>query len=54
VTGTVDPIAHTVSLEVPSGTDVTAIVPTITLSPNATISPLSGAAQNSPILLIIP
>jgi len=46
VIGIVTPSSKTVSLEVPAGTNVTALVPTITLSPNATVSPLSGAAQN--------
>jgi hypothetical protein len=35
-----------VRLTVPFGTDLTALVPTIALSPNATIIPLSGVAQN--------
>gem|GEM_PF-836719 len=46
VTGIVDAANKTVSLEVPGGTNVTALIPTITLSPNATVSPASGVAQN--------
>jgi len=44
--GIVNPSAHTIAVEVPAGTDVTALVPTITLSTNATVSPLSGVANN--------
>jgi hypothetical protein len=46
VTGVVNTSGKTVSLQVPTGTNVTALVPAITLSPNATVSPLSGVAQN--------
>jgi len=46
VTGIVFPAKDSVNLEVPAGTNLTALVPTITLSQNATVSPLSGAAQN--------
>ncbi|MBU3924335.1 DUF5018 domain-containing protein, partial [Patescibacteria group bacterium] len=46
VTGTIDNAAHTVALTVPYGTDVTALAPTIVISANATISPLTGVAQN--------
>lgn len=46
VNGVVNATAKTVSLQVPTGTNVTALVPTITLSPNATVSPASGVAQN--------
>ena len=38
--------AHTITVAVPSGTNVTALVPTITISGGASISPLSGVAQN--------
>lgn len=38
--------ASTVNLDVPIGTDRTALVPTFTLSPGATCSPASGIAQN--------
>lgn len=37
---------HTVKIYMPAGTIVTALVPTITVSPAATINPASGVAQN--------
>ncbi len=43
---TIDTTAHTVTLTMPHGTDVTALVPTITVSEGATINPASGTAQN--------
>lgn len=43
---TIDATAHTVSVEVISGTAVTALVPTITVSNFATVSPASGVAQD--------
>ena len=46
VSGTIDATAKTISLEVPNGTNVTALVPTIVISPLATVLPASGAAQN--------
>lgn len=46
VAGTVDATNHTVTLTVPYGTDVTTLVPAITLPCGATINPLSGVAQN--------
>ncbi len=46
VNGVISNAEHTVSLVVPFGTDLTALVPTITLSDYATVSPASGAAQN--------
>ncbi len=46
VTGIVTASTKTVTLEVPTGTNVTALVPTITVSPNAVISPASGVPQN--------
>lgn len=46
VTGVIDETTHTVSLTVPFETDVTALVPTITISANASISPLSTVAQD--------
>jgi len=46
VTGTIDNTAHTVALTVPYGTNITAIAPTIAVSANAAVSPLTGAAQN--------
>ncbi len=46
VSGTLDAINHTVAVTVPYGTDVTALVPTISVSCGATVAPLSGVAQN--------
>ena len=46
VAGVVDAGAHTVTLTVPNGTVVIALIPTITVSSDATISPSSGIAQN--------
>jgi hypothetical protein len=46
VVGTVDNTAHTVALTVPNGTNITALVPTITVSANATVSPTSGTATD--------
>ncbi|HAM97235.1 MAG TPA: hypothetical protein DCQ26_01385 [Marinilabiliales bacterium] len=43
---TINTTDHTVSIEVVAGTDVTALVPTITLSEGATINPASGVAQD--------
>lgn len=43
---TINPTAGTVNIEVYTGTSLTALVPTITLSTGATISPLSGVAQD--------
>lgn len=45
-TGVINENAKTIAVEVPFGTDVTALVPTITVSPDATVSPTSGTAQN--------
>jgi hypothetical protein len=42
----VNSAAATISINVPFGTDVTALVPTITLSSGATVNPASGVAQN--------
>ena len=46
VDGTVDNTNYAVNLNVSSGTDVTNLTPTITVSDNATISPNSGVAQD--------
>jgi len=43
--GTINEAAHTIALTVPSGTDLTNLVPTITIS-GASVSPASGAANN--------
>jgi eukaryotic-like serine/threonine-protein kinase len=46
VNGTIDNTAKTISATVASGTDVTKLVPTLTLSDKATVSPASGVAQD--------
>jgi hypothetical protein len=46
VTGVVDENNHAISLTVPYGTDVTALVPTITISDKASISPNNNVAQD--------
>lgn len=46
VTATIDATAKTISATVTSGTDVTKLVPTITLSDKAMVSPASGVAQD--------
>ena len=46
VAGVVDETDHTVSLTVPFNTNVTALVPTITISGGASVVPNSGVAQN--------
>ncbi len=45
-TGTINEINHTITVIVPYGTNVTALVPTITISSGASISPSSGVARN--------
>ncbi|MEI6297030.1 MAG: peptidoglycan-binding protein, partial [bacterium] len=45
-TTTINETTHTISLTVPYGTNVTALVPTISTSTGATVSPASGAAHN--------
>jgi hypothetical protein len=45
-TGTINEAAKAITLTVPYGTNVTALVPTIAISAEATIAPVSGAAQN--------
>ncbi|WP_436517969.1 DUF5018 domain-containing protein [Ekhidna sp. To15] len=37
---------HTVVVSVPFGTDLTALSPTVTVSPAATVNPVSGSTQN--------
>jgi hypothetical protein len=44
VNGTVNATAHTVAVTVPSGTNVTALSPTITISDGAGINPATGVA----------
>ncbi len=46
VNGIILAARDSVKLVVPQGTSVTALVPSITLSPNATVAPLSGVANN--------
>jgi Concanavalin A-like lectin/glucanases superfamily/Domain of unknown function (DUF5018) len=46
VVATVDEAAKTTSATVPAGTDLTKLVPTITVSDKATVSPATGAAQD--------
>ena len=46
VNGTVNETAKTIAVSVPLGTNVTALVPSITVSANATVSPLTGVAAN--------
>ena len=55
VTGTIDNNAHTINLAVPKNTDVKNLVPTITTSNKATISPAAGSAQNfsSPVIYTV-
>jgi len=43
---TIDNLLHTVSIDVPYATDLTALVPTIGLSAGATINPVSGASAD--------
>jgi alpha-tubulin suppressor-like RCC1 family protein len=53
--GSINEGAKAVTVLVPGGTDVTALVPRITTSPLTTISPLSGVAQNfvNPVLYTV-
>ena len=44
--GVINEKAKSIAVQVPDGTDVTALVPTITVSEKATVSPTSGVAQN--------
>lgn len=46
VTATVDESAKTIALSVPTGTNVTALVATVEVSADASVSPASGTAQN--------
>jgi len=43
---TIDTNAHTVTIEVAKGTDVSNLAPSIILSAGATVNPASGVAQN--------
>jgi len=44
--GVINEGAKTIAVEVPKGTDVSALVPAIAISDKATVSPASGVAQN--------
>lgn len=46
VDATIDAAAKTISATVPAVTDITKLVPTITISDKATVSPASGVAQD--------
>ena len=45
-TGAIDQDAKTITVYVPASVDITSLVPTITYSANATITPASGVAQD--------
>ena len=44
--GIIDEAAKMITVDVPAGTDVTELVPTVIVSDKATVSPASGVAQN--------
>ncbi len=46
VNAIINETTHTIVADLPAGTVVTALVPTITISPKASINPASGVAQN--------
>ena len=46
VNATIDPATKVISATLPAGTDATKLVPTITLSPKATITPATSVAQD--------
>ena len=46
VEGVIDELGKTVTVQMPQGTDVTELVPTIEVSEGATVSPASGEAQD--------
>jgi len=46
VVGVIDESAKTIKAEVPAGTDVTALTPTLIVSTDATVAPGSGVANN--------
>ena len=46
IAGSVNEEAKTISITVPYGTDVSALAPVLTVSPQATVSPASGAVRN--------
>lgn len=55
VTATINETTKTIALAMPFGTNVTALVPIITVSPEANVSPASGIAQNftNPVQYIV-
>ncbi|OEH84224.1 hypothetical protein BHU72_12535 [Desulfuribacillus stibiiarsenatis] len=46
VIGTIDQVTRTITIQMPAGTNVTSLVPTITVTSGASLSPLSGAVRN--------
>jgi len=44
--GIIDEVNHTIAVNVPFGTNVAALAPSITISAKATVSPVSGSTQN--------
>lgn len=46
VTGNIVENIHEITLDVPSGTDITNLAPAIEISPGASVSPASGVGQN--------
>jgi hypothetical protein len=46
VIGTIDQTNFTIRLDVPAGTDVTNLTPAFVISPDASVMPVSGAAQD--------
>ncbi|MGH7239475.1 MAG: DUF5018 domain-containing protein [Candidatus Saccharimonadales bacterium] len=46
VNGVIDENTHSIDLTVPKGTDVTKLAPSITVSDNATVSPVSGTSED--------
>ena len=46
IAGTINEAAHTIAITLPSGTSVTSLAPSITVSAKASVSPASGAARD--------
>ncbi|MFA7171379.1 MAG: DUF5018 domain-containing protein, partial [Candidatus Paceibacterota bacterium] len=46
VAGTINNISRTITVNLPAGTSVTSLAPTISISSGATVSPYSGTAKN--------
>ena len=55
VSGVLDGSAATISIVMPFGTDVTNLVPALTISQGATITPLNGVAQDftNPVIYVV-